>query len=298
MIADNFILGAAFQPDGQPRANVSRKTRGIFDIAIAGHPAFSMLTLGDCEVMRAYLGRGIAGFEPFSLVLWASLAARPGIVLDIGAYTGIYSLLTAVVSPGTTVLAFEPNPTTFGRLLTNIRLNQCEGRISPVNKAVSDRSGHLDLALQGDIYTMSSCESLEASSLASAWGRKRVETIAADEIVLGWQHFHPFALTLELPAAPVSLVKIDVEGHEKATLEGMKRIIARDQPYMLVEVLNAGDLPHLVSSLDAYEALWVGEKDRTLSKEKRSTGANVLFFHESKRPSVEALAAGLGIGPT
>lgn len=272
-------------------------TMGFHSVDIDGRNPFRMLSLGDCQVVMALINKGKVGFEPFSVKVWASIAKRSGLVLDIGAYTGIYSLLTAAVNPTAMVVAFEPHPTTFGRLITNIVANGFNGSIAPVNMAASNRSGHLDLSLYGGIYTMSSGESLESSSHPGALARKRVDTVTVDEIILGWQSFYPSDLTLPIPDSPVSLVKIDVEGHERATLAGMSRIIDRDRPAMLVEILQPADLPEILSTLPPYDAYWVGERG-SLSTTEIDGGMNVIFLPKDRPNLREAISGDLGIGLT
>jgi FkbM family methyltransferase len=64
---------------------------------------------------------------------------KPGsIVIDIGANIGMFSLYAAL-SGAEKVYAFEPSQEAFQILLLNIQMNNLEGKIIPINKAVSDQ---------------------------------------------------------------------------------------------------------------------------------------------------------------
>ena len=69
---------------------------------------------------------GIFGnFEGLSLKIWNQLClnAEKSYVLDIGGYTGVYSLVAASASTHINIQTFEPHPGTFNLLTQNISLN-------------------------------------------------------------------------------------------------------------------------------------------------------------------------------
>src|SRR5207237_8749490 len=78
-------------------------------------------------------------------------ALRPGAVaLDIGANVGCYSLLFGQwVGPAGRVFAFEPSPESFAGLCRHIALNRLAGAVAPVQAAVSDASGDVQLLNDG-----------------------------------------------------------------------------------------------------------------------------------------------------
>ncbi|MGU3661006.1 FkbM family methyltransferase [Methylobacterium fujisawaense] len=263
-------------PDGNLKGAPSFDTAGFFQVTFPDASGFAMLSIADCNVMRSIIQGGRGAFEPFSLRIWSLLVKRASLALDIGAYTGIYALLAAAANPSCLTVALEANPVTFGRLVTNLLANRFADRIAPLNMGASSRSGSLDLSLHGGIYTMSSGESLEMNSHGGAFAVKRVQTISIDELLLRWKDFYPSDLTLPLGDRRLQLVKIDVEGHERSVLSGMRQSIERDRPTMLVEILSPADLPDLISSYPGYRAYWVDEAGR-LSREHVPGSLNVLF---------------------
>ena len=70
-------------------------------------------------------------------------------VIDIGAGIGEFALLASkLVGPEGKVVAIEPSPDDFITLKKNLEANNCRNVI-PVNKAVSDRKGVVELTFKG-----------------------------------------------------------------------------------------------------------------------------------------------------
>ena len=63
-----------------------------------------------------------------------------GVVIDIGAHIGVFSIFAATMAKNATVYCFEPEPDNFQMLVKNIALNKLQDRILPFNIAVSNVS--------------------------------------------------------------------------------------------------------------------------------------------------------------
>src|ERR1700740_2290939 len=59
------------------------------------------------------------GYEATSLQVWRRLAPHAHVILDVGANTGIYTLVACCVNPAATVFALEPVDRVFRRLKQN-----------------------------------------------------------------------------------------------------------------------------------------------------------------------------------
>jgi len=127
--------------------------------------------------------------------------------LDVGCNYGIFSIIASkLVGEAGRVIAVDPHPGTLEVLHQNIVLNRCQN-IQVRNVAFSDRSGVLALAF-GDNGAGPQTGSDEASAV------HEVAAMAGDEA---------------LREAPIpAVVKIDVEGHELAVLNGLKRTLSSD----------------------------------------------------------------------
>lgn len=79
------------------------------------------------------------GYEGTSLQIWRRLAPHAQVILDVGANTGIYSLVARCVNPTATVVALEPVERVFRRLQRNIELNG--GNVTVEKLAASDTTG-------------------------------------------------------------------------------------------------------------------------------------------------------------
>lgn len=159
------------------------------------------LDYGDWLQRDLLCGRG---HEPLTLALLERLL-RPGdIFVDVGANIGAFSLRAAArVGASGRVVAFEPNPAALRRLRKNIALNP-HLRVEVIESAVSDRSGEVRLA-QPDGWNLGGVR-------IDTEGTVRVRCAPLAELL------PPLAL-----AAPVQVLKIDVEGHEPAVLAGLFR---------------------------------------------------------------------------
>jgi FkbM family methyltransferase len=153
-----------------------------------------------------------------------------GLALDIGANTGIFTLLAGAANPDLQVCAFEPLKGVRDLLHANIAHNpDLAPRIAVQPFAMSRASGSFPffetINDQGLVTTSSSLELDHARQT----GEYRVVTIITRTLD-GW------AETFGPPA--IQLVKIDVEGHEDAIIEGGRKTIDRHRPFIIVEILG------------------------------------------------------------
>ena len=135
--------------------------------------------------------------------------------MDIGANRGIWAGRMAGLTQ--TVWAFEPNPKLFDFLERAAPVN-----VKPLAIALSDTGGSAELMIPGEAgrYSNQGASLSEAKIGARAHMRVSVEQARLDD--------------LDPPAT--GFMKIDVEGHERAVLEGAAGLIARDRPVLIVEM--------------------------------------------------------------
>ncbi len=114
-----------------------------------------------CNVTLAYLGLNrlrypyclnLPGLHPVVLDeisdLWAfwqvflrrvySVSASDFLILDAGANIGLFTLLAARESQSSRIIALEPFPSTFRRLVENVNNNQMADRVTCLNIALGD----------------------------------------------------------------------------------------------------------------------------------------------------------------
>lgn len=130
--------------------------------------------------------------------------------LDIGAHIGSHTLtLARLVGPTGRVYAFEPQKKVFRELVYNLRLNEISHAI-PLRFAVSSEPGILEM-----------------DPIRSADGQVRVGK-GGDKVEA--RTIDSFSFT------NVSLIKIDVEGHQLPVLEGAERTIRANHPVIIIEI--------------------------------------------------------------
>lgn len=188
--------------------------------------------IADC-VRRA----GLAAYEAPTPAAIATLAqGAPGIVLDIGANTGLFSLLAAAAAPlGVEVHAFEPLAHIREALLANIAQNpDLAPRIRVHGIALSSSAGtatfYETVNDRGLLTTSSSLEAAHARMIGGECHRREISTVRLDDWAEG-----------NLGSLRVKLMKVDVEAHEPAVLAGGMRTIAAHRPMIVLEVLSGSD---------------------------------------------------------
>ena len=77
------------------------------------------------------------GYEKESLTAWAQMVRPHEVALDVGAYTGLYSIIAA--KRGAAAVALEPMPAQFWRLGINVAANR--ERVVRMDCAASDYNG-------------------------------------------------------------------------------------------------------------------------------------------------------------
>ena len=164
-------------------------------------------------------------WESSSRSLFSELAIESNIVLDIGSYTGIYTLIAAKSNKNVETISFEPNPVMFQTLEKNCKLNRLKN--AKLEKLALDSAAGLDyLHLNHDVYTSA------ASILQENLNGKKYEI---QKTTLD-NYFDDNNIK------SVDLIKIDVEGLELRILKGAKRVLIKHSPILLMEALTTESL--------------------------------------------------------
>lgn len=198
------------------------------------------------EVFRSVFLYGSVGYEPQSATLWQSLCKQADVVLDIGSHVGYFSLLAADANPSIIVHSFEPEPDNFAMLQMNIQQMQCGSRVRAHQLAISNSDGHSLLRLRGSSGSTLAADFWEDTGSLSTL---EVETTTLDS----WLSRNGVELTCN------SLVKMDVETHEPAVLEGAANTLGRG-PAIVCEVLASFTEERLNELLPAsrWRYFWLG----------------------------------------
>lgn len=197
--------------------------KGEFSVRVDARTSFRMMHHGHV-IENELFWRGLKGWEKVSFELWARLCRKAHTVLDIGANTGAYALIAQSVNPEATVIAVEPVRRVHDKLLLNTRLNG--GAIHAVYAAVSDRTGTAKL------YDLPHHEHVLSVSLDPEWNNDpRIRPVEVPCTTVQ-------DLLRALGKEKADLLKIDVETHEPAVLEGCGTLLRDHRPTLLIELLN------------------------------------------------------------
>jgi FkbM family methyltransferase len=164
-------------------------------------------------------------FRKLCLELIRNLNVDSTACLDVGANVGITSLVMGQLSknsetatPISKILSFEPEPRTFKCLQQNVQI--FSNLITPINCALGMRSGNLSFSRTP--ITTSASHIVTSAHF----------TDLANEVVQA-ERLDYYVEKLALPH--VGLIKIDVEGYEKAVLEGAVGTIEKFNPWIVLE---------------------------------------------------------------
>jgi FkbM family methyltransferase len=159
-------------------------------------------------------------YEPATTAVIRAGLREGDTFIDVGANAGYFTLLAAtLVGAAGRVIAFEPVPSVRIQLCCNIKLNDflnCQVH----GVAASNSDGECDIFVgPRDHMGVSSLRSLAGSS-----GSVKVELARLDRILA--------------QESNIRVVKIDVEGAECHVIEGMRDILARFRPHLVLEITD------------------------------------------------------------
>jgi FkbM family methyltransferase len=151
--------------------------------------------------------------------------------IDIGANVGHYTKrLSELVGIEGRVIAFEPVPTTFGLLSSNVQLF-AQKNVTLVNAATSNELGVVGMSIPR--FSTGLKDYYDAHISPSSEAALSVLTLPVDSMGINRR---------------VALVKIDAEGHELFVLKGMTNLLKTYHPVLIVET-NSNEVVSLLASL-------------------------------------------------
>ena len=183
-----------------------------------------LYSANDDNVARTYFYYGPDAYETLSLRLWHRLCADASCVLDIGAFTGLYSLVARGTNASCTCIAFEPMPHIRHRATMNFVLNGRTESIHIEPYALSDKTQILSLYTSVGPTILDSGGSVTQRSATAATAIDLVQGISLDQYLSSNPDLRP------------DLLKIDVEFHEVAVLAGARRTLISHRPRFIIEV--------------------------------------------------------------
>ena len=162
-------------------------------------------------------------WEPSTLSVWSGMVRPGSMVIDVGCYSGIFAI-SAMLLGAELAIGLEPMPNLVEHIHANAELNDVSVQV--LEGAASDRDGYAELVYNAGVHFTAGA-TLEEKGLGSTPRKIKVRTFKLDSI------------NVPINCRGVSAIKIDVEGHELSVLRGAMKMIEREKPKLLVEVLDA-----------------------------------------------------------
>ncbi len=231
---------------------------GDFDVSVDSQHSFKVRHFG-FEVENTLFWEGLlGGWESTALRVWTQLARDAKVVFDVGANTGIYSLIAKAVNEKADVYALEPVKRVYEKLVINNELNGFD--LKCLDVAASDEDGVAEIFDFPGNHTYSTTFHREIFSddrlVPVEVKVKRLESLINERRI-----------------EQVDLMKIDVEGHEPAVLEGLGGYLEKFAPTMIVEVLTDEIGTKIESILHGkdYKYFYLDEQESTIHEVKHLT---------------------------
>ena len=163
-------------------------------------------------------------------------ARRFNAFLDIGANVGFYAVMAVVKQFADQVIAFEPDPDNHARLVANVEANGLGNIMRVFPYALGERATRAALTRAPD------------DNRGESWLDHPDQPAGAPTIEVEERRFDD-----EFRYADKNLlIKMDVEGYEFRTLEGMRRTLCENLCYLQVELYSErlAELKDLLARLD------------------------------------------------
>lgn len=208
-----------------------------FPVSLPDGTRFQYSAVGSDDIGRALYWRGLASWEPETIRVFFRLAQQAKLTFDVGANTGLFTLIACAANPTGRVVAFEPVPYVFSRLQEQICVNQFEARCMLRREAVSSEPGKTKFHIP--------TEEIPKSASLNVEGFRGIPGTLIDVTVT----------TIDRVAAEtgkIDLMKIDVEGFEDKALEGMHTVLTEDRPEIVVECNPDGPYQAVERILSSY----------------------------------------------
>lgn len=198
-----------------------------------GELDFVLFSANDDVVCWEYFWLG--SYESEVVDTWLRMTRHAETVLDIGAYTGLMSIIANLNNSSCSVHAFEPIARTVERLSVNLKVNRIANKVRVHPVGASSKEGTAEFMMPRSQDFLGTGNSIFKKPNVDTVDVVTARTIVIDDYI---RQFEP---------RRISCIKLDVEGHEYEALLGMRKTIAKDRPQLIVETW-----PHEMAGIKEY----------------------------------------------
>lgn len=173
--------------------------------------------------MRRLIRKGQFIPQEPEMAIISRLLSRGSCAIDVGANVGHYTChMSKCVGPEGRVLAFEPLLDAFAQLTANVQAAALNN-VTLINAAASSALAQVKMEVPKFDTGMEN------------WYRAHIASTGRYSVLC-------FPLDAIPTVVPVSLIKIDAEGHDLQVLEGAENLIRTSRPTLIVEAPHDGEI--------------------------------------------------------
>ena len=174
--------------------------------------------IGECIVRNGY-------WENYLCDIYSRFLNHNSTVIDAGANIGFHTVQFAKLSR--LVYAFEPQPTIFNILSTNILLNNVSTKVKQYCLGLGNKKTKLYLIPEKEYMQNEYICNFGGRGLTTEVTQEQVDLIKWDE---EFKHIDQ-----------IDFIKMDIQGSEIYALNGMKNMLIKDKPWILLENYDNND---------------------------------------------------------
>jgi FkbM family methyltransferase len=200
---------------------------------------YFFLNLDDDHVAEHLFWLGCFGYERSSAAVFTHLAMEADYVLDLGSYSGYFSVLSSVLANNSHTFAVEANPLNFHRLCENLSINGSDA--VPYHYALTpskDAQETIEIFYDANLKVLDT-GSFALHELAEIIPQKRNKR---HSFIVPAISFSALMNELSIPASnkneSYALIKLDVEGLEAPLLSDIVGFFCDSEFIVLIEILT------------------------------------------------------------
>jgi FkbM family methyltransferase len=218
-----------------PGIGIQIPPSGVLNIKLFNNEIIKFKTNQSSFVGYTIFWHGVYNYE--YTFIFEKIIKDIKVFIDIGANSGLYSLIAAKKSNQIKILAFDPTNAAHYFLNENIRLNNFTDKITSFKYAISNKTEILDFyEVKNKKYPFLKHNLGGSSSLINhpqLYNKISVMAFSFDDFLV--EHSY-----LDLA---IDFIKIDAEGAEPNIIRGMKSTIEKYKPIIVCEILldDAGE---------------------------------------------------------
>lgn len=230
--------------------------RGWFSTKIAG---YDVVLWNDGLSAETALFWSNKDWEYSSLRVFLALAPIASEIVDVGANTGIYAVVSAKANPRARITAIEPVSSNFAALTRNVEKN-----------GAAIRCLHVAATSQNKVVTLWDIPGAYSysSSLEKSFREGQAVAVPVYGVTLD-------SVLENIDKRSTVLLKIDVESHEPEVIRGMPSLLINQLCIFLIEVIREGVASEVQAMLGPDQFLYfqVHENDGRLVHVDKVTGS-------------------------